>query len=113
MIEEFERGIQNLSQSSVAAPHLTLLSQGQCDTIHNASLEVLRRTGVRVHYQEALDLLGQAGALITETNRVRFSSSLVEWALSQAPSRIVLCQRGGSKPAVRMEGMECPLWSRL
>jgi len=38
-----------------------MLSDSQLAEIHYASLEILRRTGVRVHDREARDLLGDAG----------------------------------------------------
>ena len=61
--------------------------------IHNASLEILERTGVRLHLQEAVDLLKKAGAHVTEENRVRIPSYLAEKALTTVPKRVVLCDR--------------------
>ena len=49
-----------------AFPRLTMFSQEQCETIHRASLEILRRTGVRVFHDEALDLLRQTDAVISD-----------------------------------------------
>ena len=60
---------------------------------------------MRVYHAEALQLLRQAGALISDENLVRIPPDLVEWALVGAPSRIVLCRRGSSEAAVKMEGM--------
>jgi trimethylamine--corrinoid protein Co-methyltransferase len=81
-----------------------MLGSDQCETIHLASLEILRRTGVRVYHEEALALLRQADALITDGNLVRLPPALVEWALEQAPPRVVLCRRGSSQAAVWLEG---------
>jgi len=89
-----------------AYPRLQLLSQEQCQTIHRASLEILRRTGVRVFHRGALQLLRQADAHISDENLVRFPAGLVEWALRQAPSRIALCRRGSDAPLVRLEGRQ-------
>jgi trimethylamine--corrinoid protein Co-methyltransferase len=89
-----------------ARPHFRLLTDEQCGFIHRASLEILRRTGVRVHHPEALALLRGSDALIQEENRVCLPANLVEWALNQAPSRIALCRRGASDPAMRLEGRE-------
>ena len=47
------------------------ISQQQCEKLHNASLEILERTGVCLYYQEAVDLLTQAGAFVADGNRVR------------------------------------------
>ncbi len=75
-------------------PYFSMLTSSQCEHIHLASLEVLRRTGVRVYHDEALTLLRQTGSVTIEGNLVKFQPGLVEWALSQAPSRIALCERG-------------------
>jgi trimethylamine--corrinoid protein Co-methyltransferase len=85
---------------------MTMLSNEQCETIHLASLEILRRTGVRVYHDEALSLLRTAGAIITDGNLVRFTPGLVEWALGQAPSRIALCGRGSHEVLAPLEGRE-------
>jgi trimethylamine--corrinoid protein Co-methyltransferase len=80
-----------------------MLSHEHCETIHRASLEILRRTGVRVYHVGALDLLRQTDALITD-NCVRFPPGLVDWALRQAPSRVPLCQRGSDEVVAALEG---------
>ncbi len=83
-----------------------MLSREQCEAIHLASLEILRRTGVRIYHEEALELLRQTDAVITDENLVRFPPGLVEWALKQAPSRIALCRRGSNQVAAPLEGRE-------
>lgn len=89
-----------------ARPHFRLLSDEQCGFIHRTSLEILRRSGVRVHHPEALALLRESDALVVDDNRVLLPANLVEWALKQAPSRIALCRRGTAEPAIRLEGRE-------
>ena len=66
------------------------LSPQQCQKLHNASLEILARTGVRLYHQEAIDLLKKAGASISEGNRVRIPAGLVEKAFSTVPKRVTL-----------------------
>jgi len=95
-----------MTQDIIAFPQMQMLNRAQCEAIHHASLEILRRTGVRVYHQEALDLLRKTDAVITDENLVRFPPGLVEWALKQAPSRVVLCKRGSSEVAARLEEME-------
>ena len=95
-----------MAQNTVAVPRLSTLSREQCEAVHRASLEILRRTGVRVYHEEALELLRQTDAVITDENLVRFPPGLVEWALKQAPSRIALCRRGSNQVAAPMEGRE-------
>ena len=72
----------------IAVPRLSMLDRQQCEVIHHASLEILRRTGVRVHHAGALALLRRSDADISDGNLVRFPAALVEWALAQAPSRV-------------------------
>jgi trimethylamine--corrinoid protein Co-methyltransferase len=83
-----------------------MMSEAQCEAIHQASLEILRRTGVRVYHRAALELLRQAGAVVSDDNLVRIPPGLVEWALRQAPSRLALCRRGSGAVAARLEGDE-------
>jgi len=80
-----------------------MFSDGQLVEIHHASLEVLRRTGVRVRESEALELLGDAGCFVSDGDLVKFPAAVVEDALKHAPSRIVLCSRTGD-PSVCLEG---------
>jgi trimethylamine--corrinoid protein Co-methyltransferase len=80
-----------------------LLDDSQLVEIHHATLEVLRRTGVRVRHGGALELLRDAGCAISDGDLVRFPAAVVEEALKSAPSRIVLCSRGG-EPRVFLEG---------
>jgi trimethylamine---corrinoid protein Co-methyltransferase len=83
--------------------HIQRLSPDQCDTIHNASLEVLERTGVRLHLDEAVEMLRKAGAQVSEGNRARIPASLVEKALSTAPKQIPIFDRLG-RPAMLLGG---------
>ncbi len=93
-----------MTQNVLALPQLTMFNREQCDTVHAASLEVLRRTGVRVYNDEALALLRRTDAVISDGNLVRLPPGLVEWAIAQAPSRIALCRRGSSEVVAPLEG---------
>jgi len=84
--------------------HFSLFNREQCEAIHHASLEILRRTGVRVLHDGALSLLRESDAVITDNNLVRFPADLVEWALKQVPSHISLGERGTNRAVVRLEG---------
>jgi trimethylamine--corrinoid protein Co-methyltransferase len=81
---------------------LRVFSEAQLEELHATSLEVLRRTGVRVAFPEAVELLREAGCFV-DGERVRIPPHLVEWAIRTAPSRVVLCDREGN-PAIRAEG---------
>ena len=66
-----------------------LLSPQQCEKLHNASLEILERTGIRLYEPEAVELLKKAGAFVSEGNRVRIPAGLVEKAFNTVPRRVV------------------------
>jgi len=87
----------------MAYNYFTRLTPEQCHRLHNASLEILERTGVRLYEPEAVDLLRQAGAQVSDGNRVRIPVRLVEQALSTAPRRVVLYNRNG-QPVMPVEG---------
>jgi trimethylamine--corrinoid protein Co-methyltransferase len=80
------------------------LSPDQCQKLHNASLEILARTGARLYHQEAIHLLEKAGANISDGNRVRIPAGLVEKAFSTVPKRVTLYDRDGASPLFLEEG---------
>jgi len=80
------------------------LSPEQCQKLHNASLEILARTGARLYDQEAIDLLKKAGASVSEGNRVWIPAGLVEKAFSTVPKRVTLYNRHGQSPLFLEEG---------
>jgi trimethylamine--corrinoid protein Co-methyltransferase len=92
----------NSNYSAQVSPGLKLLSDEQKQTIHSATLELLRRTGVDVLVPEVRDLLKKAGCWL-DGERVRIPSHLIEWAIRTAPNRVVLCDREGN-PAMELEG---------
>jgi trimethylamine---corrinoid protein Co-methyltransferase len=83
-----------MSLSIQAVPRFQMFSPEQCEAVHLATLDILRRTGTRVYHEEARELLKEAGCLITDETLVKYPPSLVEWAIKQAPSTISLCERG-------------------
>jgi trimethylamine---corrinoid protein Co-methyltransferase len=84
-------------------PQFSVLSESQKNELHLSALEVLRRTGIRFHHAEALDLLKNAGAFVSDGNLVKFPAHLVKDAVASAPSRIIMCDRDG-QPTVYLEG---------
>ena len=93
--------INSFNQAQMT-PGIRVLSESQKTAVHQATLEVLRRTGVRVLVGEVRDLLVKAGCWL-DGDRVRIPPHLVEWALRTAPKRVVMCDRNGS-PAMELEG---------
>ena len=79
------------------------LTDAQLDEIHLASLEILKKTGVRVLEAESRELLTGAGCSVVDENLVRIPAAVVEDAIATAPSRIVLHGRDG-EPRLHLEG---------
>ncbi len=73
------------------------LTDDQISLLHEASLEIMSRTGMRFYDQEALDLFSKAGASISDGNLVRFPPHLVEWALRTVPKNITIYDRNGQR----------------
>lgn len=88
-------------------PRLTLLDRDDCLRLHDASLRVLRETGVRVYSAAGLALLRGAGAHV-EDDLVKLPPSLVEWALAAAPPTFCLYARDAGQtseaPAITLDG---------
>jgi trimethylamine--corrinoid protein Co-methyltransferase len=84
------------------SPGIQLLSEGQKQEIHSATLELLRRTGVEVLVPEVRELLKKAGCWM-DGERACIPPHLIEWAIRTAPSRVVLCDQKGN-PAMELEG---------
>ncbi|MBA7699545.1 Glycine betaine methyltransferase [subsurface metagenome] len=86
------------------SPQFRLLSDKQMEELHLATLQVLEKTGVAFDCQEAIDILGEAGADVSDPQRVKIPSYLVEQALRTAPKSITLYTREG-EPAMVLDGM--------
>lgn len=82
---------------------LNLLSEGQIEEIHSATLQVLQTVGVEVYEDEALQLLKDAGADV-EGTRVRIPVWLVQQALASAPKSVTLYDRAGEPACVLEKG---------
>ncbi|MBQ1251487.1 MAG: trimethylamine methyltransferase family protein [Firmicutes bacterium] len=84
------------------ASGITYLDEIKRKDIHSGALEILQNIGFDVHHEEALELLEKAGAYV-DGNHVYVDPALVEWALKQAPSTIMLYDREG-EPAMLLQG---------
>jgi trimethylamine--corrinoid protein Co-methyltransferase len=65
--------------------------------LHEASLEIMVRTGMRFFDQEALELFRKGGAEISDGNLVSIPSYLVEWAIQTAPKNIAIFDQTGKR----------------
>jgi len=78
----------------MSKPKISFLSEDEIEAIHNASLEVLESTGIKVMSGKALDILKEAGAKVDYgKNLATIPRNLVEEALERAPKTIKYCAR--------------------
>lgn len=86
-------------------PSISVLTPDQIQQIHQYSLQILAKTGLRVDSPQARALFAQAtGQAAGESGRVRIPSELVAWALSSAPERIQVFDRHGNPAFILGEG---------
>ena len=70
---------------------LNNLTDDELNDIHQATLEVLEKTGLFIETDEALEVFDGAGAEIDRPNKiVKIPPRLVEDAIRSAPSKILL-----------------------
>ncbi len=73
----------------MSKPKISFLSRDEIEAIHNASLEVLQNTGIKVMSKEALDILREAGAKVDYgKNLATIPGNLIEEAVKRAPQTI-------------------------
>ena len=84
-------------------PKLKIFSKRQLEDVHNATLEVLQRTGVVFKHQEALKVFEGAGASVDhKSQRVFIPNYLIKEAIMKAPSRFTWYARNPEK-SLRLE----------
>ena len=86
-------------------PQFRILSDSQIEELHYATLQILARTGVTVECEEAIDLLGEAGADVSNPKRVKIPANIVEQAIRTTPKSFTLYTRDG-EPAIALNGMK-------
>ncbi|MEE8392613.1 MAG: trimethylamine methyltransferase family protein, partial [Anaerolineae bacterium] len=88
---------------------LQILSQDERAQVHERTLQILAKTGVRMDTAWGRQILKDAGAEVDEnTNVVRFPRALIEESLRLAPKEFTL---GARRPGwdLRMNGGDCTL----
>lgn len=80
-----------------------VLSASQLDAVHDASMRILARAGVRVFSDEATALLRDAGAFVGDDRVVRIPEQLIDWAVDAAPRTVSVYDRRGAE-AMRLGG---------
>src|SRR5688500_3701748 len=82
-------------------PRITLLSDHEVRMIHEASLEILEKTGALYDNKAALDILEAAGEKVDrDTGVARIRRDTVERCIKSAPRKFVLASRDGRNDAV-------------
>jgi trimethylamine--corrinoid protein Co-methyltransferase len=90
----------NASMQDVARPRMTLLTEAHREALHEASLTILNRSGLRVDSARAREVCARGGARV-EGDRVHFDRELVAAAIESAPDSIQIFDRRG-QPAFRV-----------
>ena len=76
-------------------PQISVLTAEQIEHIHNYSLKILEKVGIRIDSQRARKVLENAAGKSTKDNILYIPSELVEWALKAAPSVVDIYNRRG------------------
>jgi trimethylamine--corrinoid protein Co-methyltransferase len=89
----------NTDNLTMAKPELGILSQSDVLNLHDASIRILERTGVRVLSDEVLSMIeGREGITIDRANQVvKFNETAVMEAVACAPSSFTVYGRDLSK----------------
>ena len=82
---------------------LSVIDEDSIRKIHDATLEVLERTGVAINTEEGRRILLDAGCRNHHDNVITIPAGLVEKALQSAPSSVILYDRLG-EPRCVLEG---------
>jgi trimethylamine:corrinoid methyltransferase-like protein len=76
-----------IGREGLRAGFLSLLTEDDVEQIHEAALRVLTRTGIIVHHEPVLTLLGRAGCrVLPEERRAYVPAPVIEQAVAQSPS---------------------------
>jgi trimethylamine--corrinoid protein Co-methyltransferase len=86
-------------KSPMAKIQVNILSEQEIQNIHNAGMDILQNTGVMVHHEEILQLLGQAGAKVSLDNKIaHLPENLVMDSVAKAGKKFVLYGRDDNPP---------------
>ncbi|MFQ5872606.1 MAG: trimethylamine methyltransferase family protein [Dehalococcoidia bacterium] len=99
---EVENGIGDSPGEMGGHPRFRVLSEEKIKRIHEATVEILETIGVKVHGQEALDMMADAGCTV-ECDVVKIPRRLLEDAIASAPKKITIYNREGEE-ALRLGG---------
>src|SRR2546422_8627580 len=84
-----------------ARPKVSMLSEKQVRLVHDASLEILEKTGVLYENSKAIDIMEANGQKVDRERGVAWvKPELVERCLKTVPRKFVLASRDGKNDAV-------------
>ena len=93
----------NTGFTSQCIPDYRLLTKDQIAEIHQATLDLLWNTGVKVLNEEALQMLADAGCTIVADHIVKIPAALVEKCIQYTPASVTIYDRNG-KAAMELGG---------
>ena len=85
-------------------PRALFLPKTKAAVVHEATLQVLERSGVYLDHEEAETLLLEGGAVKDEFGRVLLPRRMVEEALEKASDRVQLFDREGNRSILARNG---------
>ena len=86
-----------MNQQAYGTTRFQILTGDQIERIYFAALDVLEISGARIFHEEALELFANSDAVVSETNRVRIPTAMVEKAIGSCPSKSNLTGRDGKR----------------
>ena len=86
-----------IQSTPVCTPSYRLLSTGQIERIHAATLELLETVGVNIGHPGARGMMAEAGCTVRNDGTVLIPGQLVADAIQSAPSSVILYNRFGEK----------------
>ncbi len=84
-----------VNKNNLTTLGLNIMTDDQIERIHDGTMQILERVGVKVFEQESIELLDTAGAKV-DGNLVKIPAWMVQEALQSAPKTVTLYSREGS-----------------
>ena len=97
-----------MNQQAYGTTMFQILTEDQIEQIYYAALDVLEISGARISHKAALKKFESSDAVVTDKDRVRVPTSLVEQALRSCPSKAALSDRNGTR-SIKLQKNEWPL----
>ena len=95
--------MKKASYKTIDGQILEVLSEDQIEKLLEASMEILERTGVKYHDEEALNIMEDAGCYV-DGEHVRIPSRLVEEAIDSAPRKVTLTDSRTGERVMELAG---------